>query len=58
MNPLVLNVQILFNFRDLVAANDEKLETYVELNLLPDKSEAGFRETKIVKDKDPKYDEE
>ena len=48
----------LFAFRDLVAINDQKLKTYVALNLLPDRSEAGFRETKVVKDKDPKYNQE
>jgi len=54
-NKLVINV---LRARDLVAVDDQKLETFVVLNLLPDKSEAGFRETDAVKDKDPKYNQE
>ncbi|XP_065052975.1 extended synaptotagmin-3-like [Rhopilema esculentum] len=44
--------------RDLVHDDDGALETYVRVMFLPDKSEAGVRETKPVKEKDPRFDQE
>ncbi len=37
---------------------EDQLNTFAKLNLLPDETEAGMRETKLVKEKDPKYNQE
>ena len=58
ISQFIATICLIIIHRDLVDKDNDPLNTYVKLNLLPDKTEAGYRETKIVKDKDPKFDQE
>eukprot|EP00794_Sanderia_malayensis_P003076 gene3076-3541_t len=50
---------IVHKARDLMPENaSDALNTFVVLTLLPDESESGMRQTQLVKEKDPKFEQE
>ncbi|KAL5483794.1 hypothetical protein EMCRGX_G020209 [Ephydatia muelleri] len=50
-------VVTIFEARGLARKNGNPLDTYVKLYLLPDPDKTSKEKTKIIKDKDPRYNE-